>query len=102
MHRSRVQEHSVALSPTYLGAHSVPKGLTRQEAAADICQRQLPRLAELRAAGALRCDSIDVFLEKGVFEVDETRAILNAGKQLGLLVNFHGYAGARAALSPTT
>ena len=34
-------------------------------------------------------DSIDVFCEKGVFEIEESRAILNAGRKTGLRLNFH-------------
>jgi imidazolonepropionase len=33
---------------------------------------------------------IDVFHEKGVFETEETRKILVAGKNAGLAINFHG------------
>lgn len=40
--------------------------------------------------GELSVDSIDVFCEKGVFDVEETRKILQAGKQQGWLINFHG------------
>ena len=35
-------------------------------------------------------DNIDVFCEKGVFGLDDTRKILEAGKAAGLAVNFHG------------
>ena len=35
-------------------------------------------------------DNIDVFCEKGVFGLDDTRKILEAGKAIGLAVNFHG------------
>lgn len=34
--------------------------------------------------------NIDVFYEKGVFEENDTRKILQAGKEAGLLLNFHG------------
>lgn len=60
------------------------------EATEDILQVQLPRLKELMSAGALRVDNIDVFCEQGVFDLDATRSILQAGKDLGLNVNFHG------------
>ena len=35
-------------------------------------------------------DSIDVFCEKGVFDRNTTRRILEAGKAAGLAPNFHG------------
>ncbi len=34
--------------------------------------------------------NIDIFYEKGVFEREDTKKILQAGKQAGLLLNFHG------------
>lgn len=42
------------------------------------------------SAGTLRVDNIDVFCEQGVFDLDSTRSILQAGKDLGLHMNFHG------------
>ena len=38
----------------------------------------------------INVDNIDVFCEKGVFGLDETRRILEAGKAAGLALNFHG------------
>ena len=40
--------------------------------------------------GILDVDNIDVFCEKGVFDVDQSRQILTAGQRLGLNINFHG------------
>ena len=40
--------------------------------------------------GDLHVDNIDVFCEKGVFDLEQSRAILKAGKEAGLNVNFHG------------
>uniref|UniRef100_H3D556 Probable imidazolonepropionase n=1 Tax=Tetraodon nigroviridis TaxID=99883 RepID=H3D556_TETNG len=80
----------INISSTYCGAHAVPRGKTVAEATEDILQVQLPRLKELMSAGALRVDNIDVFCEQGVFDLDATRSILQAGKDLGLNVNFHG------------
>ena len=90
MHRAAVRAHAVELSPTYLGAHSVPKGATAAAATEDIVTRQLPELERQRAAGRLRCESIDAFVEKGVFESADAQRLLAAGKALGLAVNFHG------------
>lgn len=60
------------------------------EATQDILQVQLPRLRALMSAGTLRVDNIDVFCEQGVFDLDSTRSILQAGKDIGLNINFHG------------
>ena len=52
---------------------------------------QLERVAELNAAGEFNVENIDVFCEKGVFDVEQTRRILRAGKsRAGLRINFHG------------
>ena len=50
---------------------------------------QLPALVKLQEAGQLHVDSIDVFCEKGVFDVEQSRAILEAGRRAGLRLNFH-------------
>ncbi|XP_053271078.1 probable imidazolonepropionase [Pleuronectes platessa] len=80
----------INISSTYCGAHAVPKGKTVAEATEDILQVQLPQLRERMSAGNLRVDNIDVFCEQGVFDLDSTRSILQAGKDLGLNINFHG------------
>ena len=40
-------------------------------------------------SGELHVDNIDVFCEKGVFELSDTKKILDAGKDIGLKINFH-------------
>ncbi|KAI3366646.1 hypothetical protein L3Q82_009323 [Scortum barcoo] len=80
----------INISSTYCGAHAVPKGKTVAEATEDILQVQLPRLKERMSAGALRVDNINVFCEQGVFDLGSTRSILQAGKDMGLNINFHG------------
>uniref|UniRef100_A0A1A8JQ83 Probable imidazolonepropionase n=1 Tax=Nothobranchius kuhntae TaxID=321403 RepID=A0A1A8JQ83_NOTKU len=80
----------INISSTYCGAHAVPKGKTAAEATEDILLVQLPRLKELMSAGKLRVNNIDVFCEQGVFDLDSTRSILEAGKEMGLNINFHG------------
>ncbi|XP_048863083.1 probable imidazolonepropionase isoform X1 [Brienomyrus brachyistius] len=80
----------ICISSTYCGAHSVPRGKTPAEAVEDIVHVQLPRLQEKMTKGELQVDNIDVFCEKGVFDLDSTRTILQAGKDMGLQLNFHG------------
>uniref|UniRef100_A0A3B3TIC9 Probable imidazolonepropionase n=1 Tax=Poecilia latipinna TaxID=48699 RepID=A0A3B3TIC9_9TELE len=80
----------MSISSTYCGAHAVPKGKTVAEATEDVLQGQLPRLKELMSAGSLKVQNIDVFCEQGVFDLDSTRAVLLAGKEMGLNINFHG------------
>ena len=47
-------------------------------------------VARLRDRGEISVDFVDVFLEKGFFNNDQTRRILAAGFQLGLTPAFHG------------
>ncbi|MBN3271802.1 HUTI imidazolonepropionase, partial [Polyodon spathula] len=80
----------IGISSTYCGAHSVPKGKTAAEATDDIIKVQLLKLKEKMSNGELHVDNIDVFCEKGVFDLKCTRAILQAGKDMDLQINFHG------------
>ena len=57
---------------------------------ADILENQLPAIKNLINAGKLRVDAVDVFCEKGVYDVDQTKRILEAGQSFGLAGNFHG------------
>ncbi|XP_073692461.1 probable imidazolonepropionase [Garra rufa] len=80
----------IGISATYCGAHAVPKGKTMEEATRDIVAVQLPKIKTQIASGELQVDNIDVFCEKGVFDLNSTRCILKAGKDMGLNINFHG------------
>ncbi|XP_038666837.1 probable imidazolonepropionase isoform X1 [Scyliorhinus canicula] len=84
------RELSISISTTYCGAHSVPRGKTMGETVNDIIQVQLPKLKEMMVNGEFHIDNIDVFCERGVFDLDSTRAILQAGKEMNLQINFHG------------
>lgn len=61
-----------------------------EEATEDILSVQLPAVQKQISAGNLQVDNIDVFCEKGVFDLNSTRRILQAGKDMGLNINFHG------------
>ena len=88
---SAAEQHPVELVGNFCGAHSVPKGSTAAEATADVIKSQLPAIMAAKAAGGLKTlELIDVFCEKGVFELDDTRSILAAGQAAGLGANFHG------------
>ncbi|KAB5579454.1 hypothetical protein PHYPO_G00195240 [Pangasianodon hypophthalmus] len=81
---------SIGISSTYCGAHAVARGKTMEEATEDILSVQLPAIQKQISAGNLQVDNIDVFCEKGVFDLNSTRRILQAGKDIGLNINFHG------------
>lgn len=78
------------LVANYCGAHSVPKGMTETEATEEIINNHLPYLEDLMKKGEIDPEFIDVFAEVGVFEKENTKRILQAGKKIGLKGNFHG------------
>jgi imidazolonepropionase len=70
---------------TFMGAHHKPPGATDDESYVDkLVDEMMPAVAE---AGLARY--IDVFCEKGVFDVEETRQILEAGKRYGFGLKVH-------------
>lgn len=85
-------EGPVDVVPTFLGAHAVaPEFATperpevgRERYVRHVVEEQLPAVA---AQGIARF--CDVFCERGVFEVDEARAILGAARALGLGIRLH-------------
>ena len=66
------------------------RGSSPEEATNNVINCQIPKLQELMKNNELTVDNIDVFCEKGVFCVEDTRKILEAGKSAGLAINFHG------------
>ncbi|CAG5115269.1 unnamed protein product [Candidula unifasciata] len=84
------RESKIDISSTYCGAHAVPKGKTADEATKDIITKQIPAIRQQIDAGKLHVDNIDVFCEKGVFDLCQSKAILQAGKEAHLQINFHG------------
>ena len=69
---------------TYLGAHVVPS-----EYADDVAGYVDLVAGPMLAAAAPFAKWIDVFCEKGAFDVDQARAILTAGQARGLGVRMH-------------
>ncbi|MCK4548644.1 MAG: imidazolonepropionase [Candidatus Krumholzibacteria bacterium] len=70
---------------TFMGAHHKPSGGSDDDKYVDILiDEMMPAVAE---AGLAKY--IDVFCEKGVFDVEETRRILEAGKGHGFGLKVH-------------
>ena len=86
---SRSVACGVELVSNYL-VHSIPKGSTSAEATKDVLENQMPALKEAIKEGSVDCELVDVFCDKGIFEIEETKKILEAGVAMGLSVNFHG------------
>lgn len=74
----------VTIKTTFLGAHTVPREYqTDREGYVDlVVEEMLPRVGEL-------ADYCDVFVEDGVFSVDEAERIFTAAQSLGLPSRVH-------------
>ena len=70
---------------TFLGAHAVPSEYTGRadDYVALVC-------GEMLAACAPHCRWIDVFCERGAFDRDQSRTVLEAGRAAGLGLRVHG------------
>lgn len=79
-------EYPVTIVPTYLGAHAVPPEFAgRTDAYVDfMISDVLPEVAKRKLA-----EFCDVFCEKGVFDVDQSRKVLLAAKSLGMKLKVH-------------
>ena len=80
----------IEISSTFCGAHAVPRGSDMETATRDVINNQLEQVMASVRSGQLNVENIDVFCEKGVFEISESRRILQAGREAGLRINFHG------------
>jgi imidazolonepropionase len=79
-------EGPLSLTPTFLGAHAIPPEF---EGNADgyvelICKEWMPKIQQRHLASFS-----DVFCEKGVFEIEQSRKLLTSGKGFGLLPRIH-------------
>jgi imidazolonepropionase len=78
--------HALDIVPTFMGAHEIPREYraNRRAYVRLVIDQMIPAVA--REGLAAWCD---VFCEAGVFTVDESRAILEAGRTAGLLPRLH-------------
>lgn len=78
--------HVMDIAATFLGAHAVPEEYRDNQAAyVDLlCEEMLPAVKEQGVA-----EFCDIFCEHGVFTVDESRRILEAGQRYGLRAKIH-------------
>jgi imidazolonepropionase len=80
--RSLVAAGSVTGETTFLGAHVVPPGASADDYVDLVC-------GEMLAACAPHARWIDVFCDRGAFDVDQARRILEAGAAAGLGTRIH-------------
>jgi imidazolonepropionase len=70
--------------PTFLGAHAVPRDTSADKYINLVINEMLPRVAKEKLA-----EFCDVFCERGYFDVEQSRKILIAAKELGLKLRGH-------------
>jgi imidazolonepropionase len=76
--------HAVDVVPTFMGAHAVPEGREADDYVAEVVDDQIPAVESQGIA-----QFCDVFCEEGVFDVDQSRRVLAAGKDAGLTPKVH-------------
>ena len=80
--RSLVAARAVTAETTFLGAHIVPPDTNADDYLASVC-------GEMLKVCAPHAKWVDVFCDRGAFDVDQARAVLSAGKAAGLGLRIH-------------
>jgi imidazolonepropionase len=84
--RALAADHDIEISPTFMGAHEVPVEFRdHRRTYIDLVIREMIP-AVVRDGLAEWCD---VFCEHGVFTLDESREILQAGRDAGMKLRIH-------------
>ncbi len=80
------ESHSIDIVPTFLGAHAVPKEYKgrEDEMIEYFIKDVLPTVKERNLA-----EFCDIFCEQNVFTVDQSRRMLEAGKEFGMTPKIH-------------
>jgi len=79
------QDHTIDLYPTLMAAHATPPEFESTDDYVDyIIDEIIPEVAEKKLA-----HFNDVFCEDGVFSVDQSRKVLEAGKKYNLIPRVH-------------
>jgi imidazolonepropionase len=80
------KNHPMDIVKTYLGAHAVPKEYKGNEDAFidDIIENVLPVVVERNLA-----EFCDVFCEKNVFSIEQSRKLLTSAKEMGMKLKLH-------------
>jgi imidazolonepropionase len=79
-------QHPMEVVPTFMGAHAIPPEFAGRsgEFVDFIIADVLPEVAQRKLARYC-----DVFCEKGVFSIEESRRLLHAAQRLGLVSKLH-------------
>ena len=77
------QNFPVEVASTYLGAHAFPRDVTPDDYVATV----VGQISDVAAAGL--AEFCDVYCDKGYFDLDQTRRVLEAGLANGLRPKLH-------------
>jgi imidazolonepropionase len=78
------QETPLEIVPTFLGAHAVPREMNADQYVDLVANEMLPQVTSDSLA-----EFCDVFCERNYFNVDQSKRILSAAKELGLELRIH-------------
>jgi len=89
LHKELASEQPLEIASTFLGAHVVPEEYWGKAGGAEryiqlIEQNLLPEIGEKRLA-----EFCDVFCDRGAFTVEQSKRVLQAGRQWGLAPRLH-------------
>ena len=82
--RSLQKQSPLEIVPTFLGAHAVPREMDADEYIGLVIDEMLPRVATEKLA-----EFCDVFCERGYFDVEQSKRILMAAREVGLELRIH-------------
>lgn len=80
------KEHPMDVAATFMGAHALPPAYkeNRESYLRLLCEEMIPAVAKEQLASFC-----DVFCETGVFTAEESRRILECGREYGLIPKIH-------------
>lgn len=70
--------------PTFLGAHSIPPGKSKEEYVNTIIEEMIPAVKVKNSTGF-----IDIFIEENYFDTDDAFRIFSEGRKHGLIPRIH-------------
>lgn len=74
----------IDIIPTFLGAHSIPPGKSKEEYVKLIIEEMIPAVSSKKGVGF-----IDIFIEENYFDAADADNIFSAGKKSGLIPRIH-------------
>jgi imidazolonepropionase len=78
------EDQQIDVVSTFLGAHAIPPGTSRQRYTDQLVEETIPQVAELGFV-----PFCDVYCDDGYFMVDDARRILEAGVEVGMAGKIH-------------